>query len=117
MLGLCRKAGRLKLGADAVIESINKYETYLVLLTHDLSRRSEEKIVAAAAYKSVKVLKIPLMMEDIGALTGKVSGIIAVTDKGLANAVQSRVGSSRVGSPETDSSQGHKRPANEEDTI
>ena len=112
MLGICRKAGRLILGADAVAESINKGDAYIVLLTHDLSRRSEKKIAAAAVHKSIKVLKIPLSMDDIGALIGKASGIIAVTDKGLADAVESR-----VGALDTDSPQAHKRHANEEGTI
>ena len=112
MLGICRKAGRLIFGADAVSESIHKGEAHIVLLTHDLSRRSGEKIAAAAVHKSVKVLKIPLSMDEIGTVTGKASGIIAITDKGLADAVESR-----IGALDTDSPPCHKRPANEEGTI
>ena len=89
MLGICKKAGQLLMGADVVLESIAKGKIYIVLLTQDLSRRSSEKITSAAVHKSVKVVTVPLDMDEIGALTGKVSGIIAVTDKGLADAVES----------------------------
>jgi len=107
MLGICRKAGHLVLGADAAAQAVHKGIVHIVLLTQDLSRRSEEKIASAAAHKSLRVLKVPISMDDIGALTGKTSGIIAITDKGLADAVESRIGGD----------EDNKRPTNEEGTI
>ena len=107
MLGICRKAGYLVLGSDAVIEALRKESAHIVLLTDDLSRRSGEKIATAADHKSVKGLKIPISMEEIERLTGKASGIIAITDKGLADAVEKLARASAD----------NQRPTNEEGTI
>ncbi|MCL2068493.1 MAG: ribosomal L7Ae/L30e/S12e/Gadd45 family protein [Oscillospiraceae bacterium] len=89
MLGICRKAGQLTMGMDVVLEGIAKDKIFTVLLTQDLSRRSNEKITAAAVHKSVRIITAPLGMDEIAALTGKASGIIGITDKGLADAVES----------------------------
>ena len=72
-----------------MLEGIARNKIYIVLLTQDLSRRSSEKITDAAVYKSVKAMTVPLGMDEIAALTGKASGIIGITDKGLADAVES----------------------------
>jgi ribosomal protein L7Ae-like RNA K-turn-binding protein len=89
MLGICKKAGRLIMGMDVVLEGVGKGKICIVLLTQDLSRRSSEKITAAAVHKSVKAITVPLSMDEIEVLTGKASGIMGITDKGLADAVES----------------------------
>ena len=42
-LSLCRKAGALTMGFDAAVESVMKGKSYLVLLTSDLSPRTERR--------------------------------------------------------------------------
>jgi ribosomal protein L7Ae-like RNA K-turn-binding protein len=87
MLGLCRKAGKLTLGFDSTAEAIRGGQARLILLTRDISQRSGEKIAAAAEHKKMIAEKTPLTMEDIAGRFGKASGIIGITDKGLADAV------------------------------
>lgn len=88
MLGLSRKAGKMILGSDAVLDAINDYKVFLVLLTKDISRRSGEKISAAANNRLIQVTDLPLSMNEIEMLTGKRSGIIGISDKGFAEAIR-----------------------------
>ena len=88
MLGICRKAGKLVLGTDAVCEAAQKQSLHLILLTQDLSRRSREKIATTASNTSVILMQAPLKMDDVAALTGKAAGIVGISDKGLADAVK-----------------------------
>ena len=88
MLGICRKAGKLVLGTDAVAEAAHKQALHLILLSQDLSRRSREKIMTVASNTSVIVIQAPLTMDDVAALTGKAAGIVGISDKGLADAVK-----------------------------
>ena len=94
LLGICRKAGRLLLGRDVVAEALAKGQLRLLLLTQDLSRRSIQAAAVPAKNKSVPVLPVPLTMDEICSLTGKSSGILGITDQGLADAVMDIIGRS-----------------------
>ena len=51
-LGLCRRAGKMTIGNDAVIEEINNGKSCLVLLAGDASQRTARE----AALKAEKIM-------------------------------------------------------------
>lgn len=87
-LGLCRKAGRLVCGFDAVSEAIAKNTVFLVIAAQDLSPKSKKEIEYVAAKAAIEVIAAPATMDEIEWKTGKRAGVLAVADKGLAESVR-----------------------------
>ena len=85
LLGLARRAGRLSLGNDPVLESIRKKESCLLLAAEDLSPRTAKGIRSAAG--NVPLMRISVSMEEIGMAVGKRAGILSVNDAGFANRI------------------------------
>ncbi len=87
MLGLCHKAGRLQLGHDAVMDSIVRKKANLVLLANDSSERlqKETKTTIERSGKNIDVLFTAFTMKEIGLAVGKISAVLAVTDKNFAS--------------------------------
>ena len=54
LLGLCRRAGRMKIGCDTVIESVELKEAKLVLMASDISENTKKKVISVS--KSVVIL-------------------------------------------------------------
>ena len=89
MISLCRKAGKLKTGFDAVKEVVQKDEAKLVLYASDLSAKTRDAMEwqAQQAYSPPACIQVPMTMEELSAVCGKRTGILAITDCGLAQAV------------------------------
>lgn len=88
-LGLCRKAGKLVYGFDAVCEEIKKPGKKVagVLIASDISAKSEKEVRFVCEKYSVVVLKAQLTMDEIKGVLTKRTGIIAFLDKGLFSAI------------------------------
>ena len=84
-LSLCRKAGRLVFGFDAVKESLQKKQITHILLSAQLSAKTQKEIRFLA--KRVDVLETPFTFDDIWFLAGKRAGIVGITDRGLGDMV------------------------------
>ena len=82
-LGLCRKAGKLVMGFDAVAESVMKGKAVLVLTAQDISPRTARK-TREFCEGILDVQSMPLTQEQLCAVTHKPVGVYAVTDENLA---------------------------------
>ncbi len=89
MLGLARRAGRLAMGHDLVIDSIKNRKSKLVLLSSDSSPRLHEEIASASDryLKSLPCVRIKENMEEIHFLLGYRAGVISVNDMNFANRI------------------------------
>lgn len=83
-LSLCRKAGKLRMGMDTVKEEILSGGTRLILLSSDISERSERQIRLACGETGARAVKISYDMLELSRITGKPYAIIAVCDEGFA---------------------------------
>ena len=90
-LGLCKKAGKLIVGFDAVADAIRRGSAKLLVVTGDLSPKSAGRIEALAVEYKVRHLVIGAAMDDIERLLGKRAGILAILDQGLAEVVARQV--------------------------
>ena len=90
MLSLCRKAGKLVAGFDPVAESIRSKKAHLVLLASDLSpkTRSEVAYTVNKGGSLLKIMELPHTMDQLSMVLGRRSGVLAVADQGLADAVR-----------------------------
>lgn len=84
LMGLARRAGRLSLGSDAVIEALREGKARLVILAQDLSPKSAGGVRYAAEESGTKVVQIPETMDEISMALGKRTGIVAINDAGFA---------------------------------
>lgn len=84
LLGLCRRAGKLVIGADPTIDSINKGKSKIVILADDFSPKSAKAVLAAAHMSNVKIFNIKRSKDEISLALGKLCGVLSVEDKGFA---------------------------------
>ena len=83
MLSLCRRAGKLCTGMEAVLEKAGRGEAALILLAEDLSPRSAERLRNRLP-EDIPVRSLPCTMQTLSAVTGKAAGIVAVCDENFA---------------------------------
>ena len=57
-LGICKKAGKLTAGADAVIDAVKKNKSKIVFFTADFSINSLKKVEEVALKSNVKTIKL-----------------------------------------------------------
>ncbi len=84
LLGIARRAGRLSLGFDAAVESMQKGKSQLLLLANDLSERTAGNITRTANQTKTHLIVTDIPMAQLGHAIGKITGIISVNDKGFA---------------------------------
>ena len=82
-LGLCRKAGKLTMGFDAVCEDVYKGKVWLVLTASDLSPKTLARL-RRACEDLVDVMEMPLEQYDLCDISRKPVGIYGVADENLA---------------------------------
>ena len=91
LLGMCRRAGRLTTGFDAVKALAAEGRAALILAAADLSEKSgkELRFAMERAAAPVPILTVPLTKEELGRLLGlrKPVGILATADEGFARAI------------------------------
>lgn len=86
IISLSRKAGRLINGFDAVKESVDGGEAQLVVYAQDVSERTKRSMdrVIENCGRLLPALVTELSMFDYGRICGKPTGVLAITDRGLA---------------------------------
>mgnify|MGYP002625075898 CR=1 FL=1 len=101
-LGLCRRAGKLIYGFDAVAGELEKPDTAVcgVILASDLSEKSKKEVRFICAKKDTEVTEITETLDDIKNVIGKRTGIIAVLDAGLYKSIIKNTGAARQGDTE-----------------
>ena len=86
LMGLCRRAGRLGVGHDAVFDAVRKGRAKAVILTSDASPRHRRELEAASF--PGRIVEAGFTMEEAGLATGKRSCLFSVEDEGFANAIE-----------------------------
>lgn len=83
LISLCRRAGKLCTGMEAVLEKAERGEAALILLAEDLSLRSAERLRNRLP-EETPVRSLPCTMQTLSEVIGKAAGIIAVCDENFA---------------------------------
>lgn len=85
LLGLCRRAGKLVIGADTCIDSMAKSKAKLILYANDFSQNSLKPVLLQAHKQNVRVLEVNRTKDEISFSLGKLCGVLSVEDKGFAD--------------------------------
>lgn len=80
-LGLCKRAGKIITGFDAVVADISKAAG--IIITSDLSEKTKKEITYHCTKHNKTLKEINHTMMEIENIFGKKTGIIAVLDEGL----------------------------------
>ena len=97
LLGLCRRAGKLVIGAEPCIESITKNKSNLIICANDFSRNSAKPVLEKAHQSNVKTLILNRSKEEISLALGKLCGVVSVEDKGFAKKFTELINSEQGG--------------------
>lgn len=89
-LSLCRKAGALTMGFDAVEEAAVKGKAWLVLAASDASEKTLRRMQYAVG-DLVDVLTMPLDQETLAGISRRPVALYAVTDRNLAKLCYDRL--------------------------
>jgi len=89
-LGLCKKAGKLIIGFDAVAEYIKRGGPGLLILTADLSPKSSKEIIRIADAQGFEYLQIGAAMDDIKRLVEKRRAYWRLPTKGWPSRLPAR---------------------------
>lgn len=86
LLGIARRAGKLAMGHDMVLESVLKGRSCLVLVASDSSERLLEEFrrVTAPGGMQPEVRRVPYAMEDLHQAVGYKAGVFSINDAGFA---------------------------------
>ncbi len=88
-IGLCRRAGKLVMGFDAVIGEVKAKESKVsgVLVASDLSEKTKKEVRFECGKAGIPVSEIPETLDELKQITGTRTGVLAVLDDGLYGSV------------------------------
>ncbi len=84
LLTICRKAGQLSLGFDPMKEALVCGKAQAVLVTSDISPKTEKEVRFFSGKSGVPVKKTEMTGDDIYLAFGKRAGIITILGEGFA---------------------------------
>ncbi len=85
LLGLCRRAGKVTVGNDAVREAVAKGKSKLVIAADDISENTKKEVSRVCALNNTDFLKISRSKESLSNALGRFCAVISVNDSGFAN--------------------------------
>ena len=88
LLGLCRRAGKIVIGADPVIDSVLNGKSYVVLMAKDFSHNSKKSVEKACNTGNVEAKVISRTKEELSLAIGKFCAVVAITDRALSAKIQ-----------------------------
>ncbi len=83
MISMSKRAGKLTAGFDTVAEGVRAGSISCVFFASDISPKTLKEINYVCKQENARLIPLPVTMDDIGRLTAKRAGIIAVNDAGL----------------------------------
>lgn len=87
LLGFCRKAGKLVVGTEKVLELIKSNKECLVILASDISNKTEKEISYYANKGKAVVIRTSYDLKTLSHATATTAGIFATEDKGFCKAI------------------------------
>lgn len=91
LLSMCRRAGKLCMGMDAVKGACYTGEAAGVYVATDLSEKSLKEVKYVCYKNSVRLYDVGLTMQEIGESIGKRAGILAICDGGFNKKARSEL--------------------------
>ncbi|MGN1030421.1 MAG: L7Ae/L30e/S12e/Gadd45 family ribosomal protein [Butyricicoccaceae bacterium] len=92
LLGLCRRAGRLTIGDEAVSDLCRAGQAHLILLSSDAGESTAKRARKTSEATGVPLIRIEAGREALGAALGRgMCAVCAVSDAGFAAALAKKL--------------------------
>ncbi len=88
LISICRKAGKMAMGFDPMLESLMSRKAKGVLTTEDISPKTYKEVCFHCQKHQIPVCSMPLTQAQIAAATGRRSAVIAILDEGFFDRMQ-----------------------------
>ena len=89
LVGLCKKAGKLTFGFDAVLRAVLKKKSGTILISCDFSVKSLNNIKEKLNNFNAQIIILrEITMQDIYCVLKKKTGVILIEDEGFADAIK-----------------------------
>lgn len=86
MFGLCKRAGKLVTGFDAVKDSIRKGKAWVVIIASDLSEKTIKELEYNLEDTDTPLYRAQETLDEINFALGRRTGVISIEDENLAKA-------------------------------
>ena len=94
ILGIAKKAGFIEAGEETVSESAGAGAAKLIIIASDSGESTKKRAKSAAEKNSVLCVEVPVSKSELGHCIGRgETGIVAVTDMGLAASFAEKIAS------------------------
>lgn len=87
LISLCKRAGFLVTGMDAVKAELELGTINLIGVASDTAENSLKKIKALSQEKKITMLVLPLTKDEIEYKLGSYNAVLAVKDKGMSREI------------------------------
>jgi ribosomal protein L7Ae-like RNA K-turn-binding protein len=84
------RAKKLTFGFDTVKEAVKAGSVYLLLTASDLSDKTVKEVRFLGEKMGIPVLPLDKTQEEMRFVIGKFTGVLAITDEGLARSLISK---------------------------
>lgn len=93
MLGLARRAGKIVIGSESVLEAIRKETTKNVYMASDVSNNTAKKIKDACVYHKANCYVLPIGAERLSDAIGKkgLTAAVSISDGNFCKAVKKAI--------------------------
>lgn len=87
MLGICRKAGRMCIGATDATDAIRRKKAILIYIASDLSLKTEKELKFTVGNGGIPIVRTRYDMATLSQAIGIKTGVITILDCGFADAL------------------------------
>lgn len=84
LLTMCRRAGKVTIGFDAVSDAVKNKKAFCVMTASDISANTFKEISFVCSKYNVKIIPARLTKEELQFYLGKTAVVIAICDRGFA---------------------------------
>jgi len=89
--GLMRKAGKLTIGCDPVVEQVRKKKAALVVMACDISENTKKTVLKNTEAYGVHTITVECTKEELGFAVGKMAAVVSVDDVGFAKSLKKKL--------------------------
>lgn len=90
-LGLIRRAGKMTIGCDPVVDSMAKGNAKLVIMASDISANTRKTILRNAQVYGVHTIVPDSTKEELSFAVGKLAAVISIDDEGFAKSLEKKL--------------------------
>ncbi|MDE7390480.1 MAG: ribosomal L7Ae/L30e/S12e/Gadd45 family protein [Lachnospiraceae bacterium] len=87
-LGLAKRANKLTIGCDSVVDSMAQGKSSLVLMAGDISNNTKKVILKNAKAYGVHTIIVKGTKDELSHALGRLTAVISVDDEGFARGLE-----------------------------